>query len=46
MYTLQIDRNHNMIVCKGDLVRNGYRIIATGSYNEMLAEKARIILGL
>ncbi len=31
MYTLQIDRNRNMIVCKGDLVRNGYRIIASGT---------------
>jgi hypothetical protein len=44
MYTLQIDRNRNLIICKGDVTRNGYRIIATGSYNDLLAEKARIIL--
>jgi hypothetical protein len=44
MYTLQSDRNNNLIICKGDRVRNGYAIIAYGSYNELLAEKARIIL--
>jgi hypothetical protein len=45
MYTLQIDRNRNLIICKGDVTRNGYTIISHGSYNEMLAEKARVILG-
>jgi hypothetical protein len=44
MYTLQIDRNRNLIICKGDVTRNGYTIIAHGSYNDLLAEKARIIL--
>jgi hypothetical protein len=36
MYTAQIDRHGNIIVCKGDTERNGYRIFFTGSYNECL----------
>lgn len=44
MYTLQSDRNNNLIICKGDRVRNGYTIIAYGSYNDLLAEKSRLIL--
>jgi len=44
MYTLQSDRHGNLIICKGNFVRNGYAIIAHGSYNELLAEKSRIIL--
>jgi hypothetical protein len=40
MYTLQSDRHGNLIICKGDRVRNGYAIIAYGSYNDLLVEKA------
>jgi len=39
MYTAQIDRFGNIIVCKGDRERNGYRIFFTGSYNECLNRK-------
>lgn len=39
MYTLQSDSHGNLIVCKGDTVRNGYRIIANGTYAAMLAKK-------
>ena len=44
MYTLQSDSHGNLIICKGDTVRNGYAIIAYGSYNDLLAEKSCIIL--
>lgn len=44
MYTLQSDSHGNLIICKGDTVRNGYAIISNGSYNDLLAEKSRIIL--
>ena len=40
VYTTQRDRHWNMIVCKGDRERDGYRIIYTGSYNACLAVKA------
>lgn len=33
-YTLQIDGHGNMIVCKGDQVRSGYRIVRAASYAE------------
>ena len=39
MYTLQTDSHGNRIVCKGDTVRNGYRIVAHGTYAAMLAMK-------
>jgi hypothetical protein len=39
MYTAQINNHGNVIVCKGMEVRNSYRIIATGTYQEMLALK-------
>ena len=39
MYTAQIDRHGNIIVCKGDVERSGYRIFFTGSYNECLNRK-------
>jgi hypothetical protein len=39
MYTLQSDSHGNLIVCKGDTVRNGYRILANGTYAAMLAMK-------
>jgi hypothetical protein len=41
MYTAQANRHGNIIVCKGDVVRNSYRIIYVGSYAECLAIKAR-----
>jgi hypothetical protein len=41
MYTAQIDNHGNIIVCKGDVVRNGYRIFFRGSYNECLTKKAQ-----
>jgi hypothetical protein len=40
MYTAQIDRHGNIIVCKGDLERSGYRIFFTGTYSECLCKKA------
>lgn len=39
MYTAQIDRNGNVIVCKGDTVRNGYSIAMHGTYAECLQFK-------
>jgi len=44
MYTAQIDRNNNVIVCKGCDVRNGYRIAMRGSYNECLRFKLEILV--
>jgi len=40
MYTAQINAHGNVIVCKGDTVRNSYRIVFTGTYAECLAVKA------
>ena len=45
MYTVQRDRFANMIVCKGDRVRNGYHIVLTGSYAECLEYKAEVGIG-
>jgi len=39
MYTAQINAFGNVIVCKGDVVRNSYRIIYTGSYQDCLKVK-------
>jgi hypothetical protein len=39
MYSAQINSHGNIIVCRGTDVRNSYRIIATGTYAEMLALK-------
>jgi hypothetical protein len=41
MYTAQANAHGNVIVCKGDTVRNSYRIIFTGTYAECLAIKVR-----
>lgn len=41
MYTAQINKFGNVIVCKGSEVRNSYTIIFTGSYNECLLKKLR-----
>jgi hypothetical protein len=40
MYTAQTNAHHNIIVCKGDRVRNSYAIKFTGTYAECLAYKA------
>jgi hypothetical protein len=40
MYTAQINAHGNVIVCKGDTVRNSYRIIFTGTYAACLMVKA------
>jgi hypothetical protein len=39
MYTAQQNAHGNVIVCKGSEVRNSYRIIFTGSYNDCLRYK-------
>lgn len=39
MYTAQINVHGNVIVCKGDTVRNSYRIVFTGTYNDCLTFK-------
>lgn len=39
IYSAQQNVHGNIIVCKGIDVRNSYRIIATGTYAEMLALK-------
>lgn len=39
IYTAQVNAHGNVIVCKGNDVRNSYKIIGEGSYKEMLALK-------
>jgi len=39
MYTAQINAHGNVIVCKGNDVRNSYRIICTGTYADCLRFK-------
>lgn len=39
MYTAQIDRFGNVIVCKGSVERNGYQIFHWGTYNDCLTRK-------
>jgi hypothetical protein len=39
IYSAQRNAHGNIIVCKGLEVRNSYQIIATGSYQQMLALK-------
>ena len=41
MYTLQANAFGNMIICKGADVRNSYRIILTGTYQDCLWAKAQ-----
>lgn len=41
MYTAQIDSYRNVIVCKGDRERSGYRIAYRGSYQQCLGWKAQ-----
>lgn len=39
MYTAQRNAHGNVIVCKGSVERNSYRIIFSGSYEECLRFK-------
>jgi hypothetical protein len=39
MYSAQINTHGNVIVCKGTEVRNSYRIIHVGTYEECLQLK-------
>jgi len=41
MYTAQINQFGNVIVCKGDAVRNSYKIIFSGTYAECLQFKLK-----
>jgi len=38
-YTTQQDAHGNVIVCKGSVPRNGYRVIFTGSYLDCMRVK-------
>ena len=40
IYTAQINAHGNIIVCKGEEVRNSYRIAMRGSYADCLKFKA------
>jgi hypothetical protein len=44
MYTTQQDSHGNLIVCKGSALRNGYRIIFTGSYLDCMQVKVNALL--
>ena len=44
MYTTQQDSHGNLIVCKGSALRNGYRIIFSGSYLECMQVKVNALL--
>ena len=39
MYTAQIDRHGNIIVCRGEVERSGYQIFCWGTYNDCLNRK-------
>jgi hypothetical protein len=39
MYTAQRNAYGNVIICKGDEVRNSYRIVFRGSYQDCLMYK-------
>ena len=41
MYTAQVNAFGNVIVCKGDAVRNSYKIIFSGTYAECLQFKLK-----
>lgn len=43
MYTAQANSFGNIIVCKGSVVRNSYRIVFTGTYADCLAVKAGVL---
>lgn len=37
MYTAQQNSHGNIIICKGDVVRNSYAIVFTGTYANCIA---------
>lgn len=39
MYTAQRNAHGNIIVCKGSVVRNSYKIVFTGSYDNCMKFK-------
>jgi hypothetical protein len=39
IYSAQQNSHGNIIVCKGTDIRNSYKIIATGTYKDMLKLK-------
>jgi hypothetical protein len=41
MYTAQQNAHGNVIICKGDLERNSYRIVFRGSYQDCLYFKMK-----
>jgi hypothetical protein len=41
MYTAQIDRHGNIIVCKDSIERSGYVIFFKGTYNQCMNRKFR-----
>ena len=41
IYTAQVNAHGNVIVCKGNDVRNSYKVIGTGTYKEMLELKLK-----
>lgn len=43
MYTAQVNAFGNVIICKGDQVRNSYRIVFRGSYQDCLLFKMKRI---
>ena len=45
MYTAQMNVHGNIIVCKGSEVRNSYKIVFTGTYNECMKFKINYMEG-
>lgn len=41
MYTAQQNAHGNVIICKGDMERNSYRIVFKGSYQDCLHFKMK-----
>ena len=39
MYTAQVNAHGNIIVCKGGEIRNSYKLLYAGTYNECLHVK-------
>jgi hypothetical protein len=43
MYTAQVNAHGNVIICKGEVERNSYRIVFRGSYQDCLLFKMKRI---
>lgn len=41
MYTAQVNAFGNVIICKGEVERNSYRIVFRGSYQDCLLFKMK-----